>query len=110
MTFPKTFPLAEIRFYITIRTSMLGSVFFGTFYPVQMLICLQVPPAPVNGQPEGNREDTIPQAIPPPVGSVTGPSRVQDLHHFDVAYQGVAPQPIVAVSNSHLSICYRASF
>ncbi|KAF8475316.1 hypothetical protein DFH94DRAFT_119620 [Russula ochroleuca] len=55
-----------------------------------------VPPAPVNGQPEGNREDTIPQAIPPPVGSVTGPSRVQDLHHFDVAYQGVAPQPIVA--------------
>jgi hypothetical protein len=27
-----------------------------------------------------------------------------------VAYQGVAPQPIVAVSNSHLSICYRASF
>ena len=51
-----------------------------------MSIPPQVPPAPANDQPEGHQED-----IPPPVRNVAGP---QDLHHFDVAYQGV--------SNSHL--------
>jgi hypothetical protein len=96
MTFPQT------RFYIIIRTSMLGSVFFVRSYPFQVLIHLQVPPAPANGQPEGDREDTI----PPPVSGVAAPGRVQDLHQFDVAYQRVVdhpPQPLVGVSNFHLS-------
>jgi hypothetical protein len=59
----------------------------------------QVPPAPPNGQREGHRED-----IPPPVRDIAGP---QDPRHFDVAYQGDVvdyhPQPIVGVSDSHLS-------
>jgi hypothetical protein len=70
-----------------------------------MCIPPQVPPTPANGQPEGHRED-----ISPPVRGIAGP---QDPHHFDVAYQGVVdyhPQPLVGVSNSHPSICYRASF
>jgi hypothetical protein len=59
-----------------------------------MYIPPQVPPA--NGQPEGHRED-----IPPPVREIA-----QGPHHFDVAYQGVVdyhPQPLVGVSNLHLS-------
>ena len=53
----------------------------------------QVPHAPANGQHEGHQED-----IPLPVAGT------QDLHHFNVAYQGVViyhPQPLVGVSNSH---------
>jgi hypothetical protein len=52
----------------------------------------QVPPVPSNGQREGHRQD-----IPPPVRDIAGP---QGPHHFDVAYH---PQPIVGVSDSHLS-------
>ncbi|KAF8488374.1 hypothetical protein F5888DRAFT_1753289 [Russula emetica] len=51
-----------------------------------------VPPAPGHGQPEGHRED-----IPPPVGGVAGPGRVQDPHRIDMAHQGIVgyrPQPI----------------
>ena len=58
----------------------------------------QVPPALANGQPGGHQE-----GIPPPVRNVAGP---QDLHHFDVAYQGVVDyhaQPLVGVSDSHPS-------
>jgi hypothetical protein len=58
-------------------------------------------PPQVNGQPEGHRED-----IPPPVRGVAGPGRVQDPHHFDVAYQSVVdyrPQPPVGVSIPRLS-------
>lgn len=62
----------------------------------------QIPPAPANGQPEGHQED-----IPPPVRhEVAWIGRVQDPHHFDVAYEGVVDyhaQPLVDVSNSHLS-------
>ena len=66
------------------------------FTNVRSSICIppQVPPALANGQPEGHRED-IPR-----------PGRVQDPHHFDVAYQGIVdyhPQPLVGVSNPHLS-------
>jgi hypothetical protein len=65
-----------------------------------MCIPPQVAPAPANdGQPEGHREDRVER-------EVVGPGRVQDPHHFDVAFQGVVdyhPQPIVDVSNSHLS-------
>jgi hypothetical protein len=60
----------------------------------------QIPPA-VNGQPEIHRED-----IPPPVRGAR-PGRMQDPHHFDVAYQGVVdyhPQPLLGVSNSHLTL------
>jgi hypothetical protein len=38
---------------------------------------------------------------------------VQDQHNFDMPYQGVVdhhPRPLVHVSDSHLSICYRAPF
>ena len=95
---PMTF--LQTRFYVTIRTSMLGSVFFVTLYPFQMLIYPQVPPAPANGQLEGDLEDTI----PPPVSGVAGPGRVQHLHHFGMACHGVVdypPQPIIGVSNFH---------
>jgi hypothetical protein len=40
------------------------------------------------------------------VRGVARPGRVQDPHHFDVAYQGTEgyrPQPLVGVSNSHVS-------
>ncbi|KAH9995107.1 hypothetical protein BJV77DRAFT_961199 [Russula vinacea] len=53
-----------------------------------------VPPAPANGQLEGDLEDTI----PPPVSGVAGPGRVQHLHHFGMACHGVVdypPQPII---------------
>ena len=49
-----------------------------------MCIPLQVPPSPAHGQLEGHNED-----IPPPVGGVSGPGRVQDPHHVDMAYQGI---------------------
>ena len=61
-----------------------------------MCIPLQVPPAPANNQ----RED-----IPPPGGGAAEPDRMQNLHHIDLAYQGIIdyrPQPL-AVSNFHLS-------
>ena len=44
----------------------------------------QVPPAPVNGQPEGHRED-----IPPQVRGIAGPGRVHIVH------QDYHPQPYV---------------
>jgi hypothetical protein len=79
---------------------MLGST-FNIVYTLlnahlSMCIPLQVPPAPVNNQ----RED-----IPPPNRGVAEPGRMQDLHHIDVAYQGIVdyhPQPL-AVSNFHFS-------
>jgi hypothetical protein len=65
---------------------------------LSMRIPLQVPPAPVDNQHED---------IPPPGrGVVAEPGRMQDLHHVDVAYQGIVdyrPQPL-AVSNFHLSV------
>jgi len=82
--------------YITMHCGMLGSVFdTGTFYAGPhslMCIPLQVPPAPGHGQPEGHRED-----IPPPIGGVAGPGRVQDPHRIDMAYQGIVdyrPHPL----------------
>ena len=79
---------------------MLGSA-FNVMYTLlnahlSMCIPLQVPPAPIDNQ----RED-----IPPPNRGVAEPGRIQDLHHIDVAYQGIVdyhPQPL-AVSNFHLS-------
>jgi hypothetical protein len=62
-------------------------------------IPLQVQPAPAHGQPEAHHEN-----LPPPVRDVAGPGRVQDPHHYDMAYQGVVdyrPQPF-AVSISIL--------
>jgi hypothetical protein len=64
----------------------------------------QVPPAPANGQhaglPADHQED-----IPPPVRhEVAWIGRVQDRHHFDVAYEGVVDyhaQPLVDVSKPH---------
>jgi hypothetical protein len=53
-----------------------------------MRILFQVPPVPAYDQPEGHPED------------IPGPGRVQDPHHFDVAYH---PQPLVGVSNSHVA-------
>ncbi|KAF8488378.1 hypothetical protein F5888DRAFT_1296516 [Russula emetica] len=43
-------------------------------------------PANLNGQPEVHRED-----IPPPITGrgTAGPGIAQDLHHVDVAYQGI---------------------
>ena len=66
-------------------------------HPAHLSMCLplQVPPVPANNQ----RED-----IPPPRRGVAEPGRMQDLHHVDVAYQGIVdyrPQPL-AVSNFHL--------
>jgi hypothetical protein len=63
---------------------------------LSMCIPLQVPPAPANNQ----RED-----IPPPDRGVAELGRIQDLHHIDMAYQGIIdyhPQPL-AVSNFYLS-------
>ena len=63
---------------------------------LSMCIPLQVPPAPANNQ----RED-----MPPP-GRVAEPGRMHDLHHIDVAYQGIVnyhPQPL-AVSYFYLSV------
>jgi hypothetical protein len=57
---------------------------------------LQVPPAPANNQ----RED-----IPRLDRGVAELGRIQDLHHIDVAYEGIVdyhPQPL-AVSNFHFS-------
>ena len=53
--------------------------------PFQMLIHLQVPPAPTaaNGQPEEDRRE---DSIPLPPSGVAGPGRVQHLHHFNVDY------------------------
>jgi hypothetical protein len=65
-----------------------------------MCIPLQVPPAPGHGQPEGHRDD-----MPPPLGGVAGPGRVQDPHYIDMAHQGIVdyrPQPF-AVSIFHLT-------
>lgn len=67
-----------------------------------MCILPQALPFSANGQPEGRRED-----IPPPVRGVAWPGRVQDLPHFDPAYQGIVdyhPHPLVGVSNSHFSV------
>lgn len=78
---------------------MTGSVFdIGTFYTgphSSTCIALQVPPAPSHGQPEAHHEDLH---LPPPVGGVVGPGRVQDPHHNDIAYQGIVdyrPRPLV---------------
>jgi hypothetical protein len=79
---------------------VLGSA-FTIVYPLpnahlSMCIPLQVPLAPANNQ----RVD-----IPPP-GRVAEPGRMQDLHHIDVAYQGIVnyhPQPL-AVSYFYLSV------
>ena len=61
------------------------------------LFTLQVPPAPANDQ----RED-----IPAPDrGVLAEPGRMHDLHHIDVAHQGIVdyhPHPL-AVSNFRLS-------
>ena len=79
---------------------MLGSAFniVYTLLNAHLSMCLplQVPPVPANNQ----RDD-----IPPPRRGVAEPGRMQDLHHVDVAYQGIVdyrPQPL-AVSNFHLS-------
>ena len=63
---------------------------------LSMCIPLQVPPAAANNEPEN---------MPPPDRGVAEPARMQDLHHIDMAYQGIVdyhPQPL-AVSNFHLS-------
>jgi hypothetical protein len=92
---------------ITMCCRMLGSVFdIGSLYTgpsphSSMCILLQVPPAPAHGQPEGHRED-----VPPPVGGVAGPGRMQDPHYIDMAYQGIVdyrPQPL-AVSIFHFTV------
>jgi hypothetical protein len=79
---------------------MLGSAFniLNTLLNAYISICilLQVPPTPANNQQED---------IPLPDRGVAEPGRMEDLHHIDVAYQGIVdyhPQPL-AVSNFHLS-------
>ncbi|KAF8462235.1 hypothetical protein DFH94DRAFT_699820 [Russula ochroleuca] len=65
--------------------------FFIPYQPNHAQQNAWIPPA-VNGQPEIHRED-----IPPPVRGAR-PGRMQDPHHFDVAYQGVVdyhPQPLL---------------
>ena len=60
-----------------------------------MCIPLQVPPAPANIQQED---------IPAPDRGVAEPGSMQEMHHIDVAYQGIIdyrPQSLV-VSNFHL--------
>ena len=96
-------PFCQYTNLITMYCRMLGSVLdIGIFHDVHSSIphtIPQIPPAPAIDQPEGHLGD-----IPPPVQGVAAPARVQDPHHFDVAYQGVVdyhPRPL-RVSDSHL--------
>ena len=68
----------------------------------RLSIPLQVPPAAADDRFEGLLGD-----IPQPVGGVhvVGPGRPQDLHHADLAYQGILdyhPLPL-RVGGFHLS-------
>jgi hypothetical protein len=91
---------------------MLGSVFnivYTLLNDAHLLMCipLQVQPGQPGAPANNNHYNQVNQRedIPPPDRGVAEPGRMQDLHHIDVAYQGIVdyhPQPLV-VSNFHLS-------
>jgi hypothetical protein len=68
---------------ITIQCRMFGTLGHSAFHKCSF-VNVYPSSGPANGQHEGHPED-----IRPSVSGVARPGRVQDPHHFDMAYQGI---------------------
>jgi hypothetical protein len=99
---PRQLPQADLAPENAWVSLQLNIVYILLNAHLSMCIPLQVAPAPAG--PVNNQLENIP---PPGRGVVAEPARMQDLHHFDVAYQGIVdyhPQPLaVSNCNFHLS-------